>query len=173
LTNVLVVAMKDESGIRRMWEDRFVAELEKYGVKATPSYSLYPVAPPDTLAVRAAVQDNNYDGLLMTINLPTRAWLTFYPPDYWGWGGWRWHDWDDWYGSYGFYYGLAYGPGFFDATTEVRNRTEVWSTLGKGALEWTATSEVFNPISSTQVAKSVADKVVPVLARQGLIYGKK
>ena len=171
--NVLVVAMKNNSANRRIWEDMFAGELEKYGTAATPSYRLFPDAPPDTPQVMTAVEENHFDGVIVTMNLPNAIQTTYYPgyvaavPAF-GFGG-DWDDWDDWYGAYGFYYGSFYNPGYVETETVVRDRTDVWSTEGRGELVWSGTSEVFNPSSSQQVGDEIADKIVPALSKQGII----
>jgi len=178
LTNVLVVAMKKNPANRRMWEDTFVKELAKYGTSATPSYKLYPDAPPDTQQAMTAVEKNRFDGVIVTMNLPGTV-ETSYEPGYiedipgFGLGDDDWDGWYDWYGAYGFYYGTFYDPGYLVETeTIVRDRTDVWSTKGKGALVWSGTSEVFDPGSSGQVGKEIADKLVPDLSKQGIIPKK-
>lgn len=174
LTSVLVVAMKKNPANRRIWEDTFAAELEKYGTAATPSYKLYPDAPPDTPQVMTAVKENNFDGVIVTMNLPN-TFKTRYEPGYigdipgFGLGDDDWDGWDDWYGAYGFYYGTFYNPGYIETETIVRDRTDVWSTKGKGELVWSGTSEVFNPSSSQQVGDEIADKIVPDLSKQDII----
>ncbi len=177
LTNVLVVAMKKNPANRRIWEDTFAGELEKYGTAATLSYKLYPDAPPDTPQVMAAVEENNFDGVIVTMNLPNTI-KTSYEPGYvgaipgFGFGDDDWDGWDDWYGAYGFYYGEFYSPGYVETETVVRDRTDVWSTKGKGALIWSGTSEVSNPSSSQEVGDEIADKIVPDLSNQDIIPRK-
>ncbi len=177
LTNVLVVAMKKNAANRRIWEDNFAADLEKYGTAATPSYKVYPDAPPDTLQVKAAMEENNFDGVVVTMDLSNKV-KTRYEPGYigaipgFGLGDDDWDGWDDWYGAYGFYYGAFYEPEYVETETIVRDRTDVWSTRGNGELVWSGTSEVFNPSSSQQVGDEIANKIVPDLSKQGIIPKK-
>ncbi len=177
LTNVLVVAMKKNPANRRIWEDTFAAELEKYGTAATPSYTLYPDAPPDTPQAMTAVAEKRFDGLIVTMDLPSTV-ETSYEPGYiedipgFGFGDDDWGRWDDWYGAYGYYYDTFYDPDYVETETIVRDRTDVWSIRGKGALVWSGMSEVFNPSSSQQVGDEIAGKIVPDLSKQDIIPKK-
>ena len=72
-----VIAIRKNAIQRRIWEDAFAIELEKYAAKATPSYTLFPDAPPDTGRVIAAVQANGFDGILVILRLPSEKDLQY------------------------------------------------------------------------------------------------
>ncbi|MCX6150338.1 MAG: hypothetical protein NTX22_07455 [Ignavibacteriales bacterium] len=48
LKKILIIAIRKDPVQRRIWEDAFIGELSKHGVKATSSYSLFPDALPDS-----------------------------------------------------------------------------------------------------------------------------
>lgn len=73
LGKLFVIAVRKDATKRRIWEDAFTGELVKHGVAATPSYRLFPVAPPDTNQVIATVQANGFDGILAILILPTET----------------------------------------------------------------------------------------------------
>jgi hypothetical protein len=62
---MLVIAVRKDASKRRIWEDAFAGGLSKQGVKATASYRLFPDAPPDTDQVKATMQANGFDGILV------------------------------------------------------------------------------------------------------------
>jgi hypothetical protein len=170
LTNMLVITMKRDAAIRRLWEDSFVNALRVHGVSATPSYELFPTELPDTQQVVAAVHDNGYDGVIITTRLPHKTTSQYMPgyitqvPVY---------GYDPWYNTYSMYYRDVYQPGYFATDTIIRYRTDVMDTKDKGELVWTATSEVIDPTSSQAVDHEITEMIIPELAKQGVIPRKK
>src|SRR5688572_3784896 len=81
MRSMLVVAIRRDAGYRRILEDGFVKELAENGVDATPSYRLFPNAPPDTLEIVDAVSRRDYDGVLFVRRLPPQT-TTSYVPGY-------------------------------------------------------------------------------------------
>src|SRR6185503_2003110 len=77
--SILVVSMRRSETSRRIWEDGFVAALNKEGVNATPSYSLFQQGVPDTAAIEDAVRDRNFDGVLFAHSLGARTQETYVP----------------------------------------------------------------------------------------------
>src|SRR5689334_8028861 len=51
MTKVLVIAVKRDPAMRRIWEDGMTQEMSEHGVKAVPSYQLFPGDLPDTQQV--------------------------------------------------------------------------------------------------------------------------
>jgi len=66
LKKIFVIAIRKDQVQRRIWEDAFVDELSKEGIKSTPSYSLFRDMLPDTNQVIQLVQDIGFDGILIT-----------------------------------------------------------------------------------------------------------
>jgi len=170
MTNMLVVAMKPDVARRRLWEDAFADALRRRGVTATPSYQLFPDALPDTSGIIAAVRENSYDGCLVTVKLPSEITTQDVP-------GYttdslvvRYDPWSRWYYNY---YEQIYTPGYTETQTIVRHKIEVWNTLGKGALAWTATSEVLDPTSRNTVNERVIEGVIDDLVRYKVIPAKE
>ncbi len=169
-TKMMVITMKRDAAIRRLWEDSFVNALRAYGVSATPSYQLFPDALPDTQEVVSTVRENNFDGIIITSNLPSRTEDQYMPgyitevPVY---------RYDRWYNTYSVYYQDIYEPGYIAIDTVIRHRIDVWSAGGKGELVWTATSEVIDPTSDQAVDHEITEMIIPELAKQGVIPRKK
>jgi hypothetical protein len=65
LGKLLVIAVRKDATKRRIWEDSFASGLAKHGVAATSSYLLFPDAPPDTNQVKATIQANGFDGIMV------------------------------------------------------------------------------------------------------------
>lgn len=169
-TNMLVITMKRDAAVRRLWEDSFVNALRQRGVTATPSYQLFPDALPDTQEVVSAVEESKFDGVIITSNLPLKTEDQYMPgyitevPVY------RYHR---WYNTYSVYYRDIYEPGYIAIDTVIRHRIDVWSTGGTGELVWTATSEVIDPTSDQAVNHEITEMIIPELAKQGIIPRKK
>ena len=93
---------------RRLWEDAFTQDLKLRGVTATPSYQLFPDAPPDTEDVIEAVQKNGYDAVLSSVRLPNDTRSTYFP------GAVRWQPTTvrDYYGYFHTYWRYLQDPGY-------------------------------------------------------------
>ncbi len=172
MKSMLVVAMQPDVAKRRLWEDAFANALLEQGVTATPSYQLFPNELPDTNGIIAAVREHSFDGCIATAKLPSAtqtqdipgyisdSLVTGYNP---------------WTNRYYDYFEQIYTPGYTESQTVVRHRIEVWSTRDKGALVWTATSEVLDPVTSEAVyhRNRVVDEIMDDLTKNGVIPKKK
>lgn len=170
MSNVLVIAMKKDDAIRRLWEDQFVQSLQKQGVSAVPSYRLFEKTYPDTQQVARAVREHSFDGVIVTRRLPDQT-KTEYVPGYV-------HSepvstYNPWINAFYTDYVDIWEPGYTETSQVVRHRTDVWSTRDQGRMVWTGTSEVIDPTSSDQVSRYIAGMVVPELAKKQVIPGSK
>jgi hypothetical protein len=166
LTSTLVVALRRDATTRRNWEDEFVASLKSHGITATPSYAVFPDAPPDTAALSAAVRGRGFDAVLVTHALGSTT-ETHYVPGYVSAEPTTYLS--PWTGHYYTYYSQVYSPGYLEADRVVRYETEVWMVRGTGRLVWSGTTETLNPASSQQVNQEIADVIVPALAKSGVV----
>ncbi len=66
LKKILVIAIRKDLSKRQIWEDAFADELSQNGVQATSSYRLFPESLPDTSQVIETIQENGFDGILVT-----------------------------------------------------------------------------------------------------------
>jgi hypothetical protein len=171
MQTMLVVAMQPDVAKRRLWEDAFANALLEQGVTATPSYQLFPNRLPDTSGIIAAVREHSYDGCMATTKLPSGT-QTQEIPGYI-------HDslittYNPWTNRYYDYYEEIYTPGYTETQTVVRHKIEVWNTRAKGALVWTATSEVLDPVTSEAVHRRnrVVDEIIDALAKNRVIPKK-
>lgn len=165
LNRVLVVTLRKSPATRRLWEDGFVASLNRHGVNATPSYQLFPDAAPDTVALADAVRSRGFDGLLLAHEVSasneTRyvsGYLSAEPVAYLS----------PWTGHYYGFYARVYAPGYLETDRVVRYETEVYDAREGGRLVWSGTTESVNPASAAAVNKEIAHVVVPELVKSGV-----
>jgi hypothetical protein len=166
LRNVLVVTLRKDPVSRRLWEDGFVASMRRHGVTATPSYQLFPSAPPDTTSLAEAVRGRGYDALLIAHELSASTetryvpgYLTAQPVSYIS----------PWTGHYYTYYARVYAPGYVENNLVVRYEADVLMTGNGGRLIWTGTTESVNPASSRSVTREIAHAIVPELVKSGVL----
>lgn len=169
MTKVLVIAVKRDPALRRIWEDGLTAEMNEHRVSAVPSYQLFPGDLPDTDQVIQSVRSQGFDGVVITHGLGTEV-SQRYIPGYvtsapaMGY--------DPWYGVYYTYYHRVYEPGYVETERVARYETEVYTTGYRSRMVWTGTTESLDPHSSTSVNRQISDKIVPELVRVGVLAGK-
>jgi hypothetical protein len=103
-TRILVIGVSREPGLRRNFEDQFVAKLRENGVDAGPSYGVIPEdGPVDEARLQAAVRQAGADGVLMTrlvrVERKTEVTPGYYSPGPAGFGFYPWYS-AGWAGYY-------------------------------------------------------------------------
>jgi hypothetical protein len=170
LVKMLVIAVGKNATKRRIWEDAFAKGLAEYGVTATPSYSLFADAPPDTDQVAATVQANGFDALIVILKLPTETNAQFIQ-------GYTSTEQDLRYSFYWQRYWTVYReidhPGYIDTQTVAIRSIDVTTTGNHGRLIWSATSRTPDPRSVEDVQTGVADLVMSELAQYKFIGPRK
>lgn len=165
LENVLVVVVKKEDARRRIMEDAFVSALEGRGLKATPSYRLFPTLP-DTAQIVEAVRASGYDGVIVASKLQTRVDSTYVP-------GYTTREertrYAPFYHSYQTYYEEIHHPGYSETEHIVRHRIDVWAARDGGRLWWTAEGRNVDPESSETVSREIVGTVIPELIKEGVL----
>jgi hypothetical protein len=174
LARMLVIAVRNDATKRRIWEDAFTGELAKRGVAATSSYSLFPDAPPDTNQVIAAVQANGFDGILVTLMLPTETnsqYIQGYTTTEQGLpsGPYYYYYWR----RYATYYRETEHPGYIDSQTVDIRAIDVTTTGDDGRLIWSATSRTPDPGSVTDVQRGIVRLVMSELSARSIIGAKQ
>ena len=170
MRNLMVIAIKKDPIMRRLWEDQLAAEMAPRGVTVTPSYRLFPDALPDTLQVIETVRAQKFDGVLTVRNLGTTT-VTNYVPGYvttepvtaysytWPYG-------------YHSYYREVYQPGYTEVQDVARHEIHLWTTTEGGRIVWAGTGQVIDPSSIDDVHEEIAELVIPELEKQNLIPKK-
>jgi hypothetical protein len=164
---VIAVAMVNNESRRRVIEERMVADIERYGRLAVPSYKLISTA--DTRndeAVKAAMSAGGFDGAVawrtVSVNNDTH-WVPGavgeVPVGYRGF-----------YGYYHMGWETVYEPGYLQTDKIVRVETLVYAlTHDSDRLVWTGTSQTFDPTSLDNLVDGVADSTIDAMRKEGLI----
>jgi hypothetical protein len=165
LENVLILVVKKEDVRRRIMEDAFVSAITSRGLKATPSYRLFP-ALPDSSQMAEAVRANGYDGVIVASKLPTRTDSTFV-------NSYTTREARTHYvlltHSYQTYYAEVEHPGYAETERTVRHRIDVWSARDGGHLWWSGEGQNVDPESSDVISHEIVRTVVPELVKEGVL----
>jgi len=167
MNNVLVVAMRRNETMRRVWEDAFVHELQDRGVQGVPSYRLYPEHAPDTTEIADAARNSRFDGVIAIHALGTQTQQRYVP-------GYttlepvtRHNPWTGWYHTY---YADVYNPGYVESEQVIRYQVDVFSTADNGDLVWSGITETIDPRSDVAVNREITRLIVPELAHAGVVH---
>jgi hypothetical protein len=161
MRSVLVMGARTDEASRRALEDGWATRLAEHGVRATPSYTLFPSGFPSTDEAKAAVRSIGFDGLLVSTAKGVSQRTTIVPGagyDFWG----------------SYYWGPAWGawyPGYVYTDVFVKFETTLWDAH-TGNLVWAANTQTENPSSGSGFVKSLTDKVVPEMVKTGIIPPK-
>ena len=166
LSKMLIIAVRKDATKRRMWEDAFAGELAKHNVTATPSYGLFPDAPPDTNQVLTTMQSNGFDGILVVLRLPTetntqyvQGYTSLEPEVHYS----------SYWQKYRTYYIEIDHPGYIDSQKVAINTIDLTTTGNSGHLIWSATSRTPDPGSVIDAQGGIAGLVTDELAKQRII----
>ncbi len=167
MKNVLVVGAT-KPGMRQIWENIFVYELDKRGIEATASFVLFAEKdgqlPEDLL--RQKVSEGGYDGVILTTSQGLEegkkyvpSYLAGSPVVY-----------PSWYGGYGVYVGLTKQPGYEKDIANARLETSVWDTKTQpGKMIWAGTTEVVNVTSAVKISKDVVNSLIKELSGKKIL----
>ncbi|HEX4446425.1 MAG TPA: hypothetical protein VH044_06810 [Polyangiaceae bacterium] len=157
MKNIAVFAGRVNPTDRHTLEDGFVASLATYGVRATPSYSIFPESPvpPDATSVQKTLQSSGFDGALVSTLQGVTERVSIDP-------------YSDWAGGF---YGAYWGPGapvYAETDQFVKFETTVWN-VSAGKMVWSALTQTVNPKSGQDFVASLTKAVTPSIAKAGLI----
>jgi len=161
MKNIVVFGGRLDATNRRALEDGFASALSARGVRATPSYTLFPGALPATNDAQVALQKAGVDGVLVASMRGTSEKSTFVPGAPYGgpfWGGY-----------YGPGWGGAWDPGYVITDQFVKFETSLWSPSGNGKMVWSAVTQTENPSSGKDFVSSLTKSVVPALGKAGFL----
>jgi hypothetical protein len=170
LKKIFVIAIRKDQVQRRIWEDAFVGELSKYGVKATPSYSLFSNVLPDTNQIIQTVQEKGFDGILVTrlLNSETESHYvesyvtTKIESRY-----------NIFRKRYDTYFRDVQHPGYVESQIIDRRAIDVWVIRNEERMIWSATSNSPERNSIKAVQEDIAELVIPALRRDSIIKSEK
>lgn len=159
---LLVLAISNKPGPRRLFEDSFSASLGDQGVSAVPSYTLLGDGIADSTRIHSAISQGGFDGVFVTRLVDKQTVETYYPPTstYVGapsayYGG--------WYGYYSTGYSYTTSPGYTVQNQVVNLETNLYR-VADGKLLWSALSQ-----SWLEQAADPSTEIRPFV--QQLVYG--
>ena len=162
LRTVVVFGGRMQETNRRTVEDGFVNALTAHGVRATPSYKLFPGTLPAKEEARAALQQAGVEAALVSSlrGVTERATYVEGGPGFWG-------------GFYGpGWGGPAYYPGYVVTEPIVTFETSMWDLRegGRdGKVIWSANTQTENPSSGKDFVSSLIKEVVPSMVKAGVL----
>ena len=164
MSHLLVVVVKRSPILREMWEGRFVRELSKRGVTATPSYRLFPLNLPDTSEIVQAAR--GCDGVLIVTEVVygTPTSVPGYVPMSPLSG-------DPWYRTYFHDCEREMHAGYGEAPSVVRHEGILWTTKERGRMIWSGVGEIRGLTAGAPGSGELAELFIPELSHQGFIAG--
>lgn len=169
MTNMLVIAAKNNRVNRNLWEDVIAAELSAHGVESTPSYRIFEESIPDPDQVKAVIQDKKFDGVLFIRRLPTEISTDYESGNVTGELVTRYNERTN---TYSTFYEDVQQSGSIDTTKIIRQEVKVFTTQKSYRLVWSATGEMIDLNSREEIRNVITGLVIPELARQGIIPAK-
>ncbi len=159
--NVIVFGGRMTEPTRRTVEETFVRELATRGVRATPSYRIFPQLPTRDIA-QDEVKKLGFDGAVVATLRQVRERQSYVPGHYYGgfWGG---------------YYGSGWGmgswsPGYVVTDEYVIVETTYWNLRNHdGDLVWAINTQTRNPDSTQDFVDSYIEEVMENLERTPLV----
>ena len=170
LTKFLVVSVAKNPVKRRIWEDAFTGDLVRHNVAATASYRVFPDSPPDTNQVLESVRSHNYDGILITSQLPPETKSQYMRGYVTSEQEMRYDPRRDRFVTY--YHDIEHA-GYVDSETVNIRTIDVWATANEGRMIWSGTSRSSEPNSTPAVRPEIVRLVMSDLTRRGIIAADK
>jgi hypothetical protein len=164
---ILVLAIVSDPTNRTRFEDAISGELSLRGANAVSSFVPFPELPTDRAAFEKTLVSDGYDAVTVSRFVAKDDKLVWtpgmqqYSSDYIGMGPW---------GGYWYTYQLVNVPGYLNAETTVRIRTDMWRASGaEGRLVWSGTTDTFEATTVTQAAREIGVAVAKALQKAKLI----
>ena len=166
LQDVLVIGVARYPTNRRLFEDKFVAQLKSYGINAIASYTIIPSEEKlDKKTVDTQIKRLGIDAVIETRLVDVNQEKQYIPrsgrfgPLYTG---------NDWYGGYSRAYELANAPGYFAIYKVARLETNIYYTK-TDKLIWSSLSDTIIQDSVENAIESVIKAIIKSLADNKLI----
>ena len=170
LTNLMIIAVRDNPIKRRVWEDVFSQELAGYGVKSTQSYRLFPNGVPDSDQIAEAVAKNGFEGIVINRTLPKAVTATYVNGYVSTESETRFSERKQQFRTY--YREVAH-PGYVDTQKIANHSIDVWTTDANSHMIWSAVSQSAEPEPADDIHHDVAKLVIGDLVRKGIIAKSK
>ena len=164
-SDVLVIAVSKEEGVRRSFEEKFVAELKQAGVEAVSSADVIDIPANKELKkeeILEAVRKFENDSVVITHLIGVKKKKVYYPPT---------RTYSTYYGYYHDTYSYVSRRGYYKTHTFVRLEPNLYDVKTE-KLVWSGKSETWEPGSDQQIIDDVVKVVIENLREQGLLPGK-
>ncbi len=159
----MVLGVADSDSVSRQYEAHFVGHLAELGIKADSLHALLQKTDPvSEEALVAALQEHNYDSILVTRKLSEterqQVVTTGYYPDHY----------NNYYGYYSYGYALSYNSATIQSFLEFELETNLYDVKTK-KLVWTGRTIVYDDRSDQTNMKGIIKGVVKDLGKKGLL----
>lgn len=168
IKDVMVISAIENNAQRQMWEDSFVKEFSKNGIKAEPSYKIYPKEMPKPDEISKLV-DKKYDGVVLVreINDNTGN-VELKDGDYQVPVGWIHYS---LYNRYKKVYKNALKKDQFRNNQLVKYNVGLYKANDTGDLIWEGTGELEIPVTKNALTKEFKNVVIPDMMGQKTTHG--
>jgi len=162
LESVMVVALSDNPGNRRLFEDTFVKQLEGRGVKAVSSAAVLPPEMELTEhTIRAKAEELALDGIFVSHMVGAGEKTVYHPPAV-----------TPWYNCFSDYYAqsceITRQPGYYTQHRYVRLENNLYATK-TDKLIWSSSSETVDAKTVNAGIQSLSDVIMKRLRKDNLI----
>ena len=165
VSNILVIAVTNQKDTRRIFEQKFVAQLEAAGIKAFASMEAIPMPSDlkiDKQAILDAVGQFGNDAVIVTHMVGKEEKNVYTRSSYEGLG---------FYNNYGRIYNYAHDPGHSTSKTNVRLETNLYDVKTE-KLIWSGQSKSWDIDTRNQVIDEVIQVVIRDLQKNKIIASK-
>jgi hypothetical protein len=165
VSNILVIAVTNQKDTRRLFEQKFVAQLKAAGIRAVSSMEAIPM--PSDLKIEkqtvlAAVRQFENDAVIVTHMAGKEEKEVYTRGSYEGLG---------FYNNYGRIYNYANDPGYSSSKTNVRLETNLYD-IKTEKLIWSGQSKSWDIDTRNQVIDEVIQVVIHDLQKNKIIPSK-
>jgi hypothetical protein len=168
LDNVLVMGVSDRTVMRRVFEDKFVKQLEAAGIRAVSSAAAIPGEHKLTKeAIEPELKELGIDAVLITHLVAVDKETVYVPPQTYS-VPYTYH----YYKHYYMVYDYVHTPGYYSTYKIVRLETNIFHTK-TGKPIWSAQSETLDPRSAEKLMDSLINLVINDLKKKKLLQSPK
>lgn len=171
VSDVLIIGVTEEEGVRRSFEAKFVKAFQAEGAEAVSSANVIKIDGERKLEkheIMKAVYKYDNDSVLITTLVSIDSKQEYRPPRMYGgyYGGWGFYD------HYGYGYShVRYDPGYSVTHTTFRLDTNLYDVKTEKVL-WSGVSQTMNPKSDNKLVDDVIKVVMNALKKNGLVTKK-
>lgn len=162
VSSVMVIAVTKEEGIRRSFEDKFVAKFNEHGIEAFSSADDIQIPAGKKLEkahIIKILQKHQNDALVITQLKNIEKKQTYVPPRRSAGG---------YYGYYGHAHRAVVEPGYYRDDTYILLETNLYDVATE-KLIWSGTSKTWNPSSTNNLIDGVISSVINEMQKMSLL----